>query len=109
MDRLGMQQRHKGPRTEPEATRQNRNKGPRRNTANASSDRTDVRWDPREALQIAKREANSRIIDGVSKNEEMDLVEGSTSAEMEEAAGKGAGLAESPAPNLGQRERGIFK
>jgi hypothetical protein len=36
---------------------------------------------------------------GVTKNEEMDLVEGSTTAEMEEAAG--AGLVESPAPTLG--------
>jgi hypothetical protein len=55
------------------ATRQNRNKGPRRKTANASSDRTDVRWDRREDLQIGKREANSRIIYGVTKTEEMDL------------------------------------
>jgi hypothetical protein len=36
---------------------------------------------------------------GVMKNEEMDLVEGSTTAEMKEAAG--AGLVESPAPTLG--------
>jgi hypothetical protein len=93
-----MQQRHRGPRTKPESTRQNRNKGPRRKTANASSDRTDARWNGREDLQIGKREANSRIIYGVTKNEEMDLVEGSTTAEMEGAADKeGAGHVESPA------------
>jgi hypothetical protein len=40
----------------------------------------------------------------------MDLVEGSTPAEMEEAADKeGARLVESPAPNVGEWERGIFK
>jgi hypothetical protein len=110
MDRIAMQQRHRGRRTKTEDTKQNRNKGTRRNTANASSDRKDARWDPREALQIAKREANSRIIDGVTKNEEMDLVEGSTPAEMEETADKeGAGLVETPAPTLGVKEIGIFK
>jgi hypothetical protein len=37
------------------------------------------------------------------KNEEMDLVEGSTTAEMEEAADKeGTGLVESPAPTVGE-------
>jgi hypothetical protein len=47
---------------------------------------------------------------GVTKNEEMDIVEWSTTAEMEEAADEeGAGLVESPAPTLGVRERGIFK
>jgi hypothetical protein len=49
-------------------------------------------------------------IDGGAKNEEMDPVEGSTTAEMEEDADKdGAGLVESPATTLGVRERGIFK
>jgi hypothetical protein len=110
MERLAMQQRRRGPRTKTEATRQNRNKRPRRNTANASSDRTAVIWDRREALQIAIREANSRIIDAVTENEEVDLVEGSTTAKMEDAADKeGAGLVESPAAKLGQRERRIFK
>jgi hypothetical protein len=110
MERFEMQQRHRGPRTKTEATEQNRNKGPRRYTANESWDRTDVRWDQREALQKEQLEANRRIIDGGTENEEMDIVEGSTTAEMDEDADKeGAGIVESSAPTLGVRERGIFK
>jgi hypothetical protein len=40
----------------------------------------------------------------------MDLVEGSTSAEMEEAADQeGASHVESLAQSVGEREQGIFK
>jgi hypothetical protein len=109
MERVAMQQWRTEPRIRAEATQQNRNTGHRRSIANESSDGTDVRWDRREELQIAQREANSRIIDGGTKNEEMDFVEGSTTAEMEEAADKGgAGRVESTATTLGVRERGIF-
>jgi hypothetical protein len=48
---------------------------PRQMSAIASSDGTHVRWNRREDLQIGKRDANSGIIYGVTKNEEVDPVE----------------------------------
>jgi hypothetical protein len=102
MERVAKQQRRTEPRSTTEDTEQNRNKGPRRNTANESSDGKDVGWDRREELQIAQRDANSRITDGGTKNEEMDIVEGSTTGELEEAADKERGeLVESTATNVG--------
>jgi hypothetical protein len=106
MGRLAMQQRHRGPRTTAEAAEQNGTKGHTRYTAYEFSDRTDVRWERLEELQIAQREPNSRIIDGGTEYGEMDIVEGSTTAYMEEDAdNERAGLVESTAQTLGVRAR----
>jgi hypothetical protein len=53
-------------------------------------------------LENEKRTAEQFM--ALRKNEEIGLVEGSTPAEMEEAADEeGAGLVESPAPTVGAR------
>jgi hypothetical protein len=80
MERFKMQQRRTETRTTAEAAGNIRNKGPRWKTANEYSDGTDVRWGRHEALEISKREANSRMIDGGTEYGEMDIMEGSTTA-----------------------------
>jgi hypothetical protein len=48
---------------------------PRHMSAIVSSHGRHVRWDQREDLQIGKGDANSRIIYGITKNDEMESVE----------------------------------
>jgi hypothetical protein len=79
LDRLGLQQWHKGSRPKTEATRQQVDKGPRRQTAAMSEKQEDIQLDLQEDhRQREDREVKSRILRHVAENQGMNLVEGST-------------------------------
>jgi hypothetical protein len=72
-----MQQWHKGPRAERAATRQNKNKGPMRQTAAVFKKREDNQRGLQEGHRAGDREASSsRNSWRVTKNDGLELVEG---------------------------------
>jgi hypothetical protein len=79
-----MKQWHKGPRPKTEVTRQEVDKGPRRQTAAVFEKREDIQLDLQEDHpQREAREAKSQILRRVAENQGLDLVEGSTSLKNE--------------------------
>jgi hypothetical protein len=82
-ERPGMQQWNGGSRPKTEATRQQADKGPRRQTAAVSEKRQDIHLDLQEDhRQREDREAKSWILRLVAENQGLDLVEGSTPSKM---------------------------
>jgi hypothetical protein len=84
IERSGMQQWHKGPRTETAATRQNKNKGAVLQRAAIFKKRGDDQRDRQEGHRAGDGEASSsRNSQRVTKNDGLELVEGSTPSEAE--------------------------
>jgi hypothetical protein len=97
-----IQQWHKEPSPETEAIRQQADKGPRRQAAAMSEKRDDIQLDLQEDhRQREDREAKSRILRRVAKNQGLDLLEGSTPSITEKNTAHRAesGNVETPAPN----------
>jgi hypothetical protein len=78
-----MQQWHKGPRPETAATRQIEIKESMHKTAATSWKREDNHHGQQEYYWAGDREVSSRDFQQVAKNQELNLVEGSTPSEME--------------------------
>jgi hypothetical protein len=79
LNRPGMQQWHMGLRPKTEATKQQVDKGPMRQTASMSKKRGDIQLDLQEDhRQHEDRKARSQIICRVTGNQGLNLVEWST-------------------------------